>query len=248
MMGDSGGWTRRSLLVAGAAGGAALAGAAALRGESAFVPGKGADLAAGPNRIPVAFLMDDNATMIDFAGPWEVFQDAQGGPVPAFQLFTVAEKRDTLQTTGNYTNGRMSGLKFTADYTFADAPQPRVIVMGAQSGSSTPGKLAWIRAAAEKADVVMSVCTGAFVLASTGLLDGRKATTHHEFLDSFAKKFPKVQLERGRRFVDNGKFITAGGLTSGIDAALHVVSRYYGTEFAAQVAEYMEYQSRGWIA
>jgi transcriptional regulator GlxA family with amidase domain len=91
------------------------------------------------------------------------------------------------------------------------------------------------------------VCTGAFVLAATGLLDGRKATTHHEFLDSFAEKFPNVQLERGRRFVDNGKFITAGGLTSGIDAALHVVTRYYGSEFATQVAEYMEYESRHWL-
>ena len=109
-----------------------------------------------------------------------------------------------------------------------------------------PEKLAWIRRAAEKADVVMSVCTGAFVLASTGLLDGRKATTHHEFYDSFAKKFPKVELVRGTRFVDNGKFLTAGGLTSGIDAALHVVQRYYGPAFAQQVADYMEYQSQGW--
>lgn len=245
-------WTRRKLLVAGAVGGAALAGAGALRGASAPAPGKGADLNAGPNRIPVAFLMDDNATMIDFAGPWEVFQDAQGGEYPAFQIYTVAAHRNTLHTTGNVSGSgadmKMSGLKFTADYTFADAPQPRVIVMGAQAGQSTPEKMAWIRAAAEKADIVMSVCTGAFVLASTGLLDGRKATTHHEFFDSFAKKFPKVQLERGQRFVDNGKFITAGGLTSGIDAALHVVTRYYGTEFATRVAEYMEYESRHWLA
>jgi transcriptional regulator GlxA family with amidase domain len=119
--------------------------------------------------------------------------------------------------------------------------------MGAQAQSSSPDKLAWIRSAAETADIVMSVCTGAFVLAATGLLDGRKATTHHQFFDSFAKKFPKVDLVRGRRFVDNGKFITAGGLTSGIDAALHVVSRYYGTKFAEEVAEYMEYQSRSWM-
>lgn len=247
-MDDSNGWSRRGLLAAGAVGGAGLAAAAALRGATSPKPGKGADLDAGASRIPVAFLMDNNATMIDFAGPWEVFQDTLGGEYPGFQLFTVAGSRDTLQTTGNYVDGKMSGLKFTADYTFADAPQPRVIVMGAQAGNSTPEKLAWIRAVSEKADVVMSVCTGAFVLASTGLLDGRKATTHHEFFDSFAKKFPQVQLERGRRFVDNGKFITAGGLTSGIDAALHVVTRYYGMEFAGRVADYMEYQSRGWIA
>jgi transcriptional regulator GlxA family with amidase domain len=251
-MADSNGWTRRGLLVAGAAGTAALAATAALRGEGAPAPGKGAELDPGPNPIPVAFLMDDGATMIDFAGPWEVFQDAQGGEYPGFQIYTVAAHQNQLQTTGNMSGSgadmKMSGLKFTADYAFADAPQPRVIVIGAQSQQSNPAKMAWIRAAAERADVVMSVCTGAFVLASSGLLDGRKATTHHEFLDSFATKFPKVELERGRRFVDNGKFITAGGLTSGIDAALHVVTRYYGTEFAGRVAEYMEYQSRGWIA
>ena len=248
---SSKGLTRRGLLVAGAVGATALAGSAALRGENAPAPGTGADLQAGPERIPVAFVMDNNATMIDFAGPWEVFQDTQGGDYPGFHIYTVAAHRNQLQTTGNAGGSgadmQMSGLKFTADHTFADAPQPRVIVMGAQAQSSSPDKLAWIRSAAEKADIVMSVCTGAFVLAATGLLDGRKATTHHEFFDSFAKKFPKVDLVRGRRFVDNGKFITAGGLTSGIDAALHVVSRYYGTKFAEEVTEYMEYQSRSWM-
>jgi transcriptional regulator GlxA family with amidase domain len=92
----------------------------------------------------------------------------------------------------------------------------------------------------------MSVCTGAFILASTGLLDGLSATTHHFFFDQFAQKFPNVTLVRGRRFVDNGKLITAGGLTSGVDAALHVVQRYYGPAVTQRVADYMEYQSSGW--
>jgi transcriptional regulator GlxA family with amidase domain len=145
----------------------------------------------------------------------------------------------------------MTGLKFTADYTFQNAPQPRVILMGAQKGGVAgpdPAKLDWIRKAAERADVVMSVCTGAFILASTGLLDGLSATTHHWFFDQFAQKFPRVNLVRGRRFVDNGKLITAGGLTSGVDAALHVVQRFYGAPAAQQVADYMEYQSAGWKA
>ena len=251
-MAESKGVTRRTIIAAGATAVGGVAAAAALQADRPAVAGKGADLKAGPDKIPVAFLMDDGATMIDFAGPWEVFQDTMGGEFPGFHLYTVAAHRNTLQTTGNMSGSgadmKMSGLKFTADHTFADAPQPRVIVMGAQAGNSSPEKLAWIRKAAEQADVVMSVCTGAFILAGTGLLDGRKATTHHEFFDSFARKFPKVELVRGRRFVDNGKYITAGGLTSGIDAALHVVTRYYGVEFAERVADYMEYESRGWIA
>jgi transcriptional regulator GlxA family with amidase domain len=92
----------------------------------------------------------------------------------------------------------------------------------------------------------MSVCTGAFQLGKAGLLEGLKATTHHEFWDDFAKQYPKVNLERGVRFVDNGHIATAGGLTSGIDLALHVVARYYGEEVAAATAKYMEYASERW--
>jgi transcriptional regulator GlxA family with amidase domain len=189
--------------------------------------------------------MDNNATMIDFAGPWEVFQDASVVDVPGFSIFTVAAGPGPYQTTGNVVGNRMTGLKFTPDYSFADAPQPKVVLMGAQAGRGDPAKLAWIRAAAENADIVMSVCTGAFLLAGTGLIDGLSATTHHDFFDSFEKQFPRVKLVRGTRFVDNGKFMSAGGLTSGIDAALHVVQRYYGPAIAQQVADYMEYQSAG---
>ena len=192
-------------------------------------------------KTPVAFLMDNGATMIDFAGPWEVFQDDGG-----FYLFAVASTAGEFQTTGNFFNGRMTGLRFRPDFTLANAPQPKVIVMGAQMGSRDPAKIAWIRKAASNADVVMSVCTGAFLLAETGLLDGLKATTHHDSYDAFARRFPKVSLLRGRRFVDNGKFLTAGGLTSGIDAALHVVERYRGQSATEQVAAYMEHFSTDW--
>ena len=92
----------------------------------------------------------------------------------------------------------------------------------------------------------MSVCTGAFKLAQVGLLAGLPATTHHDFWDRFAREFPDVELRRGLRFVDNGRIATAGGLTSGIDMALHVVARYYGTEVAATTARYMEYTSDAW--
>jgi len=185
--------------------------------------------------------MDNGAVVIDFAGPWEVFQDSGN-----FHLFTVARTADELQTTGNFADGRRSGLRIRPDYTLANAPQPKIIVMGAQMGSDDPDKIAWIRKAAANADVVMSVCTGAFLLASTGLLDGLKATTHHGSYDRFAQKFPKVTLVRGRRFVDNGKFVTAGGLTSGIDAALHVSQRYLGLEATEDLAGHLEHFSQDW--
>jgi transcriptional regulator GlxA family with amidase domain len=206
-----------------------------------------ARLEASTTPIPVAFLVDQGATVIDFAGPWEVFQDVGGGAATfPFRLFTVAPSAGPIWTTGNFSDGQPRGLQLTPDFTFETAPPPKVVVMGAQAHIGLPAKRDWIRRVAPQADVILSVCTGAFVLAGTGLIDGLSATTHHDFYDLFEKSFPKVTLVRGRRFVDNGKFISAGGLTSGIDAALHVVARYLSEEAASRTAHYMEHDSSGW--
>jgi transcriptional regulator GlxA family with amidase domain len=200
--------------------------------------------ASGP--IPVAFLVSDGATVIDFAGPWEVFQDVmlpERGPshddqMP-FRLFTVAATREPVRATG--------GLRIIPDYSVSEAPAPGVVVVPAMR--ATPPVLEWLRTASASADLVMSVCTGAFVLARAGLLAGKRATTHHDFHDRLEESFPDVRLERGPRFVEGAPNIaTAGGLTSGIDLALRVVERYFGRAAAERTAAYMEYQSRGWIA
>lgn len=194
--------------------------------------------------IPVAFAMSRGATMIDFAGPWEVFQDVmvmnakeQEGHRHPFQLYTVSEKTEAIEASG--------GMKIVPDYTFENAPAPKVVVIPAQAGS--PALHAWLRKMVDSTDVTMSVCTGAFQLGRAGLLTGKEATTHHEFFDQFAKAFPDVKLKRGLRFVEGPKISTAGGLTSGIDLALRVVERYFGRETAERTAFYMEYQSKGWI-
>jgi transcriptional regulator GlxA family with amidase domain len=95
----------------------------------------------------------------------------------------------------------------------------------------------------------MSVCTGAFKLALTGVLKGKKATTHHDFYDAFAKANPDVLLMRHARFVESDAgIVTAGGLTSGIDLALHVVELYFGPDVAKKTADYMEYEGTGWMS
>lgn len=191
--------------------------------------------------IPVAFLLDQGATVIDFAGPWEVFQDSYSGN-RGFQLFTVAPDKVPIKASG--------GMIILPDYALAAAPQPKVIVIPAQGGGRTgegvERRVAWLRAMAPKADVIMSVCTGAFLLARTGLLDGLQATTHHQFQADFERAFPKVKLVRQGRFVDNGKIITSGGLSSGIEAALHVVERYLGAGIRHEAADYMEYVPHEW--
>jgi transcriptional regulator GlxA family with amidase domain len=196
-------------------------------------------------KIPVAFAISEGVTVIDFAGPWEVFQDVhvrdRGTDMEEqmpFQLYTVSERTDDITGSG--------GLKLVPDYTFDTAPQPKVIVVPAQRGSQALH--AWLRKVSPATDVTMSVCTGAFQLGKAGLLSGKSATTHHDFFNQFEKAFPDVSLKRGLRFVENEKISTAGGLTSGIDLALRVVDRYFGRDVAQATATYMEYQSKGWIA
>jgi transcriptional regulator GlxA family with amidase domain len=187
--------------------------------------------------IKVAFVLSERATVIDFAGPWEVFQDTNA-PIP-FELYTVAPSKNALRTSGNH------GITVTPDYSFADAPEPDLIVIGAQSGG--PGLSEWLQKIHRDGKVILSVCTGAFKVAQAGLLDGRQATTHHDYTEQLASEFPTIKVVRSARFVQSAPLIyTAGGLTSGVDLALHIVEAYFGTAVAQKTADYMEYQSSAW--
>jgi putative intracellular protease/amidase len=190
--------------------------------------------------IPVAFLISEGAVIIDFCGPWEVFRDVTvpGRHDDPFRLYTVSESTSPIRAGG--------GMKIVPDYTLKNAPAPKVIVIPAQS-DPTPAMLEWLRKTSKDTDVTMSVCTGAFVLAKTGLLSGKSATTYHGAFGPFAIKFPDIHLKRGARFVEDGNLATAGGLSSGMDLALRVVERYFGREVAKQTAYNMEYQGQGWM-
>lgn len=217
------------------------------RGEGTLTQSMDAGRLEAPPRgkIPVAFLISEGVTVIDLAGPWEVFQDVhvpdRGSDMDdamPFRLYTVSDTTDLLTAS--------AGLKIVPDYAFESAPQPRVVVVPAQGGRSEALR-DWLMAVSETADVTMSVCTGAFVLAWAGLLAGKQATTHHDFLDRFEAQYPDIEVKRGRRFVEGPQISTAGGLTSGIDMALRVVERYFGRTVAQSTATYMEYESRGWM-
>ena len=192
------------------------------------------------DRIRVAFLLGPDTNVIDTAGPWEVFQDVMvmkdGTHSNPFELVTVSESREPLAMT--------AGLRVIPEFTFSDAPAAHVVVVPAQRANDAARN--WLRSAAARADMVMSVCTGAYQLARAGLLDGLAATTHHDFHDDFAREFPAVRLERAVRFVDNGHVATAAGLTSGIDLALHVTARYFGVQTARATARYLEHESPRW--
>jgi putative intracellular protease/amidase len=196
--------------------------------------------------IKVAVVISDHANLMDIAGPWEVFQDAEvkdahGNDISPYGLYTVAPSKAALHTAGS----NHPGLDITPDYDFADAPMPDIVVVGAQSGG--PGLSAWLRKIHAQHKVVMSVCTGAFKLGEAGLLNGKPATTHHWYFGNFASQFPDVKLVRQVRYVQADPItFTAGGLTSGVDLSLHMVAVRFGQDVAQKTADYMEYQGTGW--
>ncbi len=181
-------------------------------------------------RKRVAILIFDGVQIIDYAGPYEVFGQA------GFDVFTVAATADPITTA--------MGMKVTPSYTLDDSPEPNVIVIpggGVVSAQNNPKIIKWIQEGEKRADHVLSVCNGAFILAKTGLLDGKSATTFYGLIDGFRAFAPRTTVVTDKRYVDNGKIITTAGLSSGIDGSLYVVSKLMGKARAQMVALNMEY-------
>jgi putative intracellular protease/amidase/plastocyanin len=189
-----------------------------------------------PNTRNVAILVYDGMEILDFAGPSEVFQ-ASG---KAFNVYTVGIKADPVLSQGFVT--------ITPRYTLESAPPADILVLpGGGTGAvrKSPEAMRWVGATAERAEIVLTVCTGAFVIADLHLLDGQHATTWHGAVPNFKSAYPKVTVHEDARFVDNGKLVTTAGVSAGIDGALHVVSKLLGPQAAKGTARYMEYDK--WV-
>jgi len=104
-----------------------------------------------------------------------------------------------------------------------------------------PALTDWIKARSQEAELVLSVCTGALLLAKAGLLDGLEATTHHGAIDLLRQTAPKTTVHPDHRIVDNGWVVCSAGIAAGIDMSLHVVGRLLGKEVAEKTAKQMEY-------
>lgn len=184
----------------------------------------------------VAILIFDGVEPLDLAGPAEVF-GASGG---VFEVCTVARDTTAVRTS-------LGGMILQPLRTLATCPPPDVLVIpggGVGVIERDPQVREWICRTAERAEVVLSVCSGAFVLARAGLLDGLRATAHPADIEELRRAAPKTTVVNDLRYVDNGKIVTAGGVSSGIDAALHVVERMAGKERADRVAGYLQHQRR----
>lgn len=195
----------------------------------AVVPHKGA-----PRNL--AILIFDNVQIIDYTGPYETFGHAYSNDGPVFNIYTVSEKASPITTA--------MGMTVTPKYSFENAPQPNVLVVpggGVKDQVANPNVIRWIQDNAKDAEIVMSVCNGAFILAKAGLLDGLEATTTAGLIPGLREVAPKTKVVDDRRFVDNGKIITTAGLSSGIDGSLHVIERFLGRGTAQMAALGMEY-------
>jgi transcriptional regulator GlxA family with amidase domain len=191
----------------------------------------------------VAIVLYDGVELLDFAGPAEVFAAAGGiGAVgapdgaPAFNVFTVGKTREPITSQGF--------LEVVPDHSIADAPPTDIILLpggGSDVVTTDPAMMRWVTERARAAQLSVTVCTGAMILAKAGMLDGRDATTWYNAIDALRRVAPRARVHHGRRFIDNGTVVTTAGVSAGIDGSLHVVARLLGRRVADETARYMEY-------
>jgi transcriptional regulator GlxA family with amidase domain len=192
-------------------------------------------------RRNVAILLFNEIEVLDFAGPFEVF--AVTDELADHQLFrvvTVAPEKRPIRAR--------NGLSVNPDHAFADCPRPDILIVPGGFGTRALLKdqvvLDWIKSVNATAEIVASVCTGSIVLGRAGLLDDLKATTHYECFDLLREHAPRSAVVETDRFIDNGRILTAAGISAGIDLSLHLVARLHGDAAAEKTARYMEYHWR----
>jgi cyclohexyl-isocyanide hydratase len=188
-------------------------------------------------RLKIGFLMFEGVEELDLAGPFEVFGTTAAIQPGAAELYCIARSMDPVR--GN------KGLRMLPDVTFADAPDLDLLIVpggrGRVDAMKDPAVIRFLRERRPVTERLASVCTGAFLLAEAGLLDGREATTHWRCLDEL-RGYPAIRV-RDARVIDQGDLLTSGGVACGIDLALHVVGQVFGPETAGAVAKRMCYEA-----
>ncbi len=186
----------------------------------------------------VGIFVFNDMEVLDFAGPFEVFGVAGGrGPERLYEVFTVAQAAGPVLARNR--------LSINPDYRFDNMPQADVFVVpggfGTRLEKLDPTVLEFVRRRVAAAHSVVSICSGALILARAGLLAGLHATTHQGALAELALDAPDCVLWPQARVVDNGKIVVSAGISMGIDAALYTVANHHGHAQALETARYMEY-------
>lgn len=193
--------------------------------------------------INVGIFLYNEIEVLDFAGPFEVFSTASRvssriseDSENLFNVFTVAEDQKSILARG--------GLKITPTHSISNHPEINLLIIPGGIVTDELEKnhiISWILNTSNSADITGSVCTGAFLLAKAGLLKSKRATTHWEDIDDLISMFPDIKIKKNVRWVDEGKIVTAAGISAGIDMSLHLVSRMANHKLALLTAKQMEF-------
>ena len=186
----------------------------------------------------VGIYLFNKVELLDFAGPYEVFSTtSELNDHKAFKVFTVSEDGGAIKS--------VNGLIVIPDYSFDNHPKIDILIIPGGEGTKNEIKkkkvMEWVNKTQGSAEIMATVCSGARIPAVLGLLDGLEATTHHSVIEDVKKLAPKVTIDHTKRFIDNGKIMTSGGISAGIDLSLHIVKKLCGEETANKTMEYMEY-------
>ncbi|MEC5162098.1 MULTISPECIES: DJ-1/PfpI family protein [unclassified Janthinobacterium] len=186
----------------------------------------------------VAILIFNDVEVLDFAGPFEVFGVTGGrGKRPLYDVFTVAQSLRPVMARNQ--------LSINPDYSFETMPDADVFVVpggfGTRREKRNPSVLRFLEERVAAARSVVSICSGALMLAKAGLLDGLHATTHRGALEELALDAPDCTIWPEARVVDNGKIVVSAGISMGIEASLYTVAKHHGQAQALETARYMEY-------
>jgi len=187
----------------------------------------------------VAILIFDDVEVLDFSGPYEVFNVAsEATDPPPFYVYTVGISDKPILARGRFV--------VTPRYSISNCPQANILIIPGGYGTrpliNHERLIKWLQDQAGKVEWLLSVCTGALLLAKAGLLENRSATTHHSAFDHLEKLSPSTRIAKGKRFVQSAeRILTSGGISAGIDLSLHIVERLAGLEVRESVVEEMEY-------
>ena len=185
----------------------------------------------------VAILIFDDVEVLDFCGLYEVFgvTGKQNNSQP-FNIYTVAEQLKPILARNK--------LSINPQYAIANCPPSDILLVpggfGTRQQMHNQVLIDWIEQCSLHSELLLSVCTGALLLAKAGLLENLAATTHHLAIDLLKEVAPNTEIRAGDRFVDNGKIILSAGISAGIDMCLYVVAKLLGKQAAIQTAEHIE--------
>lgn len=192
------------------------------------------------SKLNVCIFIYNEVEVLDFAGPFEVFSLAENidNSEKIFNVFTVSEN-------GKLISAR-NGLQVKARYSFSTCPAADILIIPGGYGAekieiNNAIALSWIKKMSAEVQVIASVCTGAFLLAASGVITDQVVTTHWMDLDKLQADYPDLKVVRNRKFVDQGKILTAAGISSGIELSLYLVKRFSNKIVAEKTAKRMEY-------